>query len=72
MVDDMERRGLVERRRLETDRRTQLLHLLPEAAEVADQARVLSDGLTSVSLATLTATERKRLTGYLVRFITAP
>ncbi len=70
MVDDMERRGLVERRRLETDRRTQLLHLLPEADQVAAQARVLGDELMSAHLAMLTAAERTRLTGYLARFVT--
>ncbi|GAA4704100.1 MarR family transcriptional regulator [Nocardioides conyzicola] len=72
MVDDMERRGLVERRRLETDRRTQLLHLLPEAEVVATQARELSDELTSEILVMLSGAERKRLTGYLLRFVTAP
>ncbi|WP_051551551.1 MarR family winged helix-turn-helix transcriptional regulator [Nocardioides sp. URHA0020] len=72
MVDDMERRGLVERRRPDTDRRTQLLHLLPAAETVAAEAGVLSDGLTSALLAVLTPAERTRLTGYLVRFVTAP
>lgn len=72
MVDDMERRGLVERRRLETDRRTQLLHLLPEAKVVAERAGELSDALTSEILSMLSEAERKRLTGYLLRFVTAP
>jgi DNA-binding MarR family transcriptional regulator len=72
MVDDMERRGLVERRRLETDRRTQLLHLLPAAVEVARQASELSEAMMTGQLAPLDATERARLTGYLIRFVTAP
>ena len=72
MVDDMEARGLVERRRLETDRRTQLLHLLPEAEVVAARAQELGDELTSEILATLSAAERRRLTAYLLRFVTAP
>src|SRR5918992_1432651 len=38
IVDDLERRGVVERRRLRTDRRTQVLHLLPEADDVHAQA----------------------------------
>ena len=38
MVDDLEQRGLVERRRLATDRRSQVLHLLPEAEEIQEQA----------------------------------
>ena len=39
MVDHLERRGLVERRRLESDRRTQVLHLLPGAEEVVTEAK---------------------------------
>jgi DNA-binding MarR family transcriptional regulator len=72
MVDDMERRGLVERRRLATDRRTQLLHLLPEAEGVAPRARALSTEILDEYLAPLSARERTRLTDYLVRFVTAP
>ncbi|MFC6041805.1 MarR family winged helix-turn-helix transcriptional regulator [Nocardioides hankookensis] len=72
MVDDLERRGLVERRRLATDRRTQVLHLLPAATDVAGEARRLSGTVLDDRLGPLSAAERKRLTGYLVRFVTAP
>ena len=34
MVDDLEHRGLLERRRLAADRRTQILHLMPEVPDV--------------------------------------
>jgi DNA-binding MarR family transcriptional regulator len=72
MVDDMERRGLVERRRPDTDRRSQLLHLLPAAEEVAREARALSGAVVDERLAPLSSTERTRLSGYLIRFVTAP
>src|SRR5713226_188301 len=38
VVDQMEQRGLVERVRHETDRRSTLVHLTPAGREVADQA----------------------------------
>jgi DNA-binding MarR family transcriptional regulator len=72
MADELERRGLVERRRLETDRRTQVLHLLPEATEVAAQARAISHSLMDERLAALSEAERERLREHLVRFVTAP
>jgi DNA-binding MarR family transcriptional regulator len=72
MVDDLERRGLVERRRPDTDRRSHLLHLLPAAEEVAREARSLSTAVVDERLAPLSSTERTRLSGYLIRFVTAP
>jgi DNA-binding MarR family transcriptional regulator len=72
MVDDLERRGLVERRRAATDRRTQLLHLRPGAEEVAEEARDLGAGVVDERLAALSPSERERLVALLVRFVTAP
>lgn len=72
MVDDMERRGLVERRRPENDRRSHLLHLLPAAADVAREAQAISETVLDERLAPLSAAERAGLTGYLLRFVTAP
>lgn len=43
MIDELERRGLVQRVRIETDRRTQALHLLPEAEAVRVEAGRLAD-----------------------------
>lgn len=71
MVDDMERRGLVERRRPDSDRRSHLLHLLPAAEEVAREARALGGSVLDERLAPLSPAERTRLTGHLVRFVTA-
>jgi DNA-binding MarR family transcriptional regulator len=72
MVDDLERRGLVERRRLERDRRTQVLHLLPAADLVATEGQRLSGIVVNERLAPLDDAERARLTQLLVRFVTAP
>lgn len=72
MVDHLEQAGLVERRRLETDRRTQVLHLLPGAAEKLDRARALAAGTLDVRLGSLNGRESERLTALLARFVTAP
>lgn len=71
MADELERRGLVERRRLESDRRTQVLHLLPEATEVARKARAISDAILVERLSALSSAERGRLRRHLIRFVEA-
>jgi DNA-binding MarR family transcriptional regulator len=71
MVDDLERRGLLERRRLATDRRTQVLHLLPDADEVLDRAEAIARDTLEVRLAPLTKRQSERLVALLLRFITA-
>jgi DNA-binding MarR family transcriptional regulator len=70
MVDDLERRGLIERRRLATDRRIQALHLLPEAESVLTEAQAISREMVAVRLAPLTKKQAGRLTTLLARFIT--
>jgi DNA-binding MarR family transcriptional regulator len=70
MIDDLEHRGLIERRRLATDRRIQALHLLPEAGEVLERAKKLSTDTVDVRLAPLTKKQSARLVELLVRFIT--
>jgi DNA-binding MarR family transcriptional regulator len=70
IVDDMERRGLIERRRLATDRRTQVLHPLPAAEEVLEQAGATARELMGVRLAPLSKQQTRRLVELLVRFIT--
>ena len=72
MVDDLEHRGLVERRRRESDRRTQLLHLLPDASDVARQARELGTSVVGARMDRLGAAERRRLMDLLVRLVSAP
>ncbi|MEP6817280.1 MAG: MarR family transcriptional regulator [Marmoricola sp.] len=70
MVDHLEHRGLVERRRLETDRRTQVLHLMPGAAEVLDRARDLAATTFDARLGALSRRETLRLTTLLTRLVT--
>jgi DNA-binding MarR family transcriptional regulator len=70
MVDDLEARGLVERRRLATDRRSQVLHLLPEAEAIQEQARRLAVEAVDGRFEALTKKQRARLIALLVRFIT--
>lgn len=71
LVDDLEERGLVERRRLESDRRTQALHLLPRSQQVLAGARPLAAAAIEDRLAPLTPSEIGRLSTLLVRLITA-
>lgn len=71
MVDDLEQRGLVQRRRDERDRRTQLLDLRPEAADVLARARVVQGATIGGRLDPLSAAETQRLVALLARFISA-
>lgn len=71
IVDELEARGLVERRRSTTDRRTHLLHLLPEAVAVLDQATTVVREGVDAWFAPLDADQVERLCQLLVRFVTA-
>lgn len=68
MIDDLERRGLVQRVRIETDRRTQALHLLPEADAVRAEAGRLAERALSERLG---AVDRPRLVE-LLRKVVSP
>ena len=70
MVDDLEARGLVERRRLPSDRRTQVLHLLPEADDVYARSMEIGEGMHRAWLGGLTKKQTDRLITLLQRFIT--
>ncbi|MCL8025275.1 MarR family winged helix-turn-helix transcriptional regulator [Nocardioides bruguierae] len=70
IVDELEQRGLVERRRSTTDRRAHELHLTGEAPAVIDRARTLADAVVEVVCADLAADELERLLGYLRRVVT--
>jgi DNA-binding MarR family transcriptional regulator len=72
IVDDLEHRGLLERRRLATDRRTQVLHVLPEVPAVLAEAARLAGDMTEELLGALSRTRRKRLVVLLQRLVTAP
>lgn len=71
LVDELEERGLVERRRAPGDRRTQLLHLLPTADDVVARTEGPAAEVADDRLAALSVAERKRLVTLLVRFVEA-
>ena len=70
LVDHLEARGLVERRRLEWDRRTQVLHLTSGAPEVLARARTLAEQTQAARLGSLGAPKTARLVLLLQRFVT--
>jgi DNA-binding MarR family transcriptional regulator len=70
LVDELEERGLVERRRRPTDRRAQVLHLLPGATETLDRAMPLAAAVVADRLAPLTGAQSERLLVLLRRLIT--
>lgn len=72
IVDDLEHRGLLERRRLVSDRRTQVLHALPEVPEVLAEAARLADGVTEPLFDALSPARTKRLLVLMQRLATAP
>jgi len=72
LVDELEERGLVERRRLETDRRAQVLHLLPAAKQRLVQALPLAGTVVEECLGTLTPHQSDRLLSLLRRLVTSP
>ena len=70
MADELGARGLVERRRLESDRRTQVLHLLPGAREALGRAAEVASATLAERLGSLGEQETRRLVLLLQRFIT--
>jgi DNA-binding MarR family transcriptional regulator len=61
IVDDLEHRGLVQRRRLVTDRRTQVLYALPEVPEVLTEAARLAEDITGPLFDALSSARTRRL-----------
>ncbi len=72
LVDDLERRGMVARRRLETDRRAQVVGLLPAGRQVVRRTTPLAQRVASDRLAPLTSAQARRLVVLLQRLVTAP
>lgn len=70
LVDELEERRLVERRRLETDRRAQVLHLLPGAEQRLEEALPLAETVVASSLEPLTPSQSRRLLDLLRRLVT--
>lgn len=67
LIDDLERRGLVERRRHPADRRAHALHLTAAARELLPRARDIADRHEDEMLAGLEPAERTQLLAMLQR-----
>jgi DNA-binding MarR family transcriptional regulator len=67
LIDDLESRGLVERRRDERDRRVHLLHLSTAGETMLGELATVGQAAEREMFAALTATERRDLTALLVR-----
>lgn len=72
VVDGLEERDLVVRRRLPSDRRSQVLHLQERAAPLHDAAVGIARRIGDARFAPLDAAERRRACVLLERFVTAP
>ncbi len=67
LVDYLESRGLVERRRHPADRRAYAIHLTPQARELLPRAAAVADALDDELFAGLSADERTALVALLRR-----
>jgi DNA-binding MarR family transcriptional regulator len=67
LVDDLERRGLAERRRDPTDRRAHSLFLTPAGRKLLSELERLADEREAELLSALSASERSRLISLLRR-----
>jgi len=70
LVDDLDRRGLVERRRNDADRRAYALHLTTDGRRLLDQLRQLAADHATEMFAGLTPDQRDQLTS-LLRLVAA-
>ncbi|MGV9667816.1 MarR family winged helix-turn-helix transcriptional regulator [Nocardia niigatensis] len=61
LVDDLEKRGLVERRRHPADRRAHAVHLLPAGRELLARTAEIARGLDAEMLAALAPADRATL-----------
>ena len=71
MIDDLEARGLVERRRHPDDRRAYAIHLTPAARDVLATGELIADELEETMLGVLGPEERAALVATLTRLVAA-
>jgi DNA-binding MarR family transcriptional regulator len=72
LIDELEQRGLVARRRAATDRRSHLIEVLPAGGRVLDEVTSIADRAVADRFAPLEAAESRRLIELLRRVVTAP
>ncbi len=70
-VDDLEARGLVERRRHPSDRRAHALHITEKGRETLTRGRQVARGAQDDLLSPLSAEERQQLHDLLLRLVEA-
>jgi DNA-binding MarR family transcriptional regulator len=71
IVDELERRGLAERRPAERDRRAYAVRLTPAGEQLLAEARIIADRVGTELLAGLEPAERDGLRALLRRFVAA-
>ena len=67
LLDELEEKGLIERRRDPSDRRRHVVSLTPAGAKALAQLRAIAKRVDDEFFEPLTATERKELKRYLAR-----
>jgi DNA-binding MarR family transcriptional regulator len=70
-IDELESRGMVERRRHPSDRRAHALHVTEEGRDTLQRGRSLARAAQNELLAPLSADERRELHGLLLRLAQA-
>jgi DNA-binding MarR family transcriptional regulator len=72
LIDELEQRRLVARRRLETDRRSHVIEVLPLAGSRLAAATPIAEDIVATRFSPLSATQSRRLIEHLRRLVTAP
>jgi DNA-binding MarR family transcriptional regulator len=72
LIDELEARGMVARRKVETDRRTHVIELLPAAKAVVGRVAPIAAETVDERLAPLSATQAHRLVTLVRRLVTSP
>jgi DNA-binding MarR family transcriptional regulator len=67
LLDELEERGLIERRRDRADRRRQIVNMTPAGSKALDRLRGISERLESELLSPLDPNERRKLHALLLR-----
>ena len=72
LIDELEQRRLLTRRRLETDRRSHVIEVLPSAGARLAEAAAIAEDIVATRFSTLTAPQSRLLIEHLRRLVTAP